>query len=231
MPLCLMIAARTFFSWIPWIAPIIGFMLFGYECYIILAAIFNYVVNNYGHYSASALGGVVFVRNIASVALCRWTALMSDQPFMQVSAIFPLFSNDMFKDDRSQTDQLLLSLDSNTLNIRIVNSNHEEVFFKIKRKTKLNKLKIAYADRVGTDVNAIRLLFDGARILEDQTADDLELEDGDALEVQLERESFRRTSNHKTDDQCSQLQRLVVARCDVRRWKEDGAGKTWKVYR
>ncbi|WVO13046.1 hypothetical protein L204_100655 [Cryptococcus depauperatus] len=76
--------------------------------------------------------------------------------------------------------------DSNTLNIRIVNSNHEEVFFKIKRKTKLNKLKIAYADRVGTDVNAIRLLFDGARILEDQTADDLELEDGDALEVQLE---------------------------------------------
>jgi hypothetical protein len=34
----------------------------------------------------------------------------------------------------------------------------------------------------------IRLLFDGARIQDDQTAADLELEDGDSLEVLLERE-------------------------------------------
>jgi len=33
------------------------------------------------------------------------------------------------------------------------------------------------------------LLFDGQRITEDQTAADLELEDGDALEVLLERKS------------------------------------------
>ncbi|WVO13045.1 hypothetical protein L204_100654 [Cryptococcus depauperatus] len=110
MPLCLMITTWTFFSWIPWIAPIIGFMLFGFECYIILAAIFNYVVNNYGHYPASALDGVVFVRNIASVVLCRWTALMSDQPFMQVSAIFPLFSNDMFKGMGNQWTLFLLTM-------------------------------------------------------------------------------------------------------------------------
>ncbi|KAK8865603.1 hypothetical protein IAR55_000747 [Kwoniella newhampshirensis] len=74
----------------------------------------------------------------------------------------------------------------NTLNIKIVSTNGDEVFFKIKKTTKLNKLKTAYADRVGTDVNAIRLLFDGQRILDDQTATDLELEDGDAIEVLLE---------------------------------------------
>jgi len=34
-----------------------------------------------------------------------------------------------------------------------------------------------------------RLLFDGQRIAEDQTAQDLDLEDGDSLEVLLERES------------------------------------------
>ena len=34
-----------------------------------------------------------------------------------------------------------------------------------------------------------RLLFDGQRIGEGQTAEDLELEDGDSLEVLLERES------------------------------------------
>jgi len=35
------------------------------------------------------------------------------------------------------------------------------------------------------------LLFDGQRITEDQTAADLELEDGDALEVLLERKPNR----------------------------------------
>ncbi|WWC88198.1 uncharacterized protein L201_003103 [Kwoniella dendrophila CBS 6074] len=76
--------------------------------------------------------------------------------------------------------------DGNTLNIKIVSTNGDEVFFKIKKTTKLNKLKSAYADRVGTDVNAIRLLFDGTRILDDQTASDLDLEDGDSIEVLLE---------------------------------------------
>ncbi|WWD18221.1 hypothetical protein CI109_102671 [Kwoniella shandongensis] len=75
---------------------------------------------------------------------------------------------------------------NNTLNIKIVSTNGDEVFFKIKKTTRLNKLKTAYADRVGTDVNAIRLLFDGQRILDTQTAEELELEDGDALEVLLE---------------------------------------------
>ncbi|WVF70979.1 hypothetical protein IAT40_005775 [Kwoniella sp. CBS 6097] len=78
--------------------------------------------------------------------------------------------------------------EDNTLNIKIVSTNGDEVFFKIKKTTKLNKLKSAYADRVGTDVNSIRLLFDGQRILDDQTAADLELEDGDSIEVLLERE-------------------------------------------
>ncbi|WVR05568.1 hypothetical protein IAU60_002587 [Kwoniella sp. DSM 27419] len=76
--------------------------------------------------------------------------------------------------------------DNNTLNIKIVSTNGDEVFFKIKKTTKLNKLKTAYAERVGADVNAIRLLFDGQRILDDQNATDLDLEDGDAIEVLLE---------------------------------------------
>jgi hypothetical protein len=37
----------------------------------------------------------------------------------------------------------------------------------------------------------VRLLFDGQRITEDQTASDLDLEDGDALEVLLERKPNR----------------------------------------
>ncbi|GFZ44363.1 hypothetical protein JCM24511_02085 [Saitozyma sp. JCM 24511] len=77
MPAGLMVAAWTSYPSLPWIPPLIGFAMFGFGFYVILAAILNYVVDGYGHYSASALGGVVFVRNI-------------------VGAIFPLFSMQIF---------------------------------------------------------------------------------------------------------------------------------------
>lgn len=38
-------------------------------------------------------------------------------------------------------------------------SNGEEIFFKIKRNTKLQKLQAAYANKVGKDVNTIRCVF------------------------------------------------------------------------
>ncbi|WOO85752.1 Small ubiquitin-related modifier 1 [Vanrija pseudolonga] len=76
--------------------------------------------------------------------------------------------------------------DDNTLNIKIRATDGSEVFFKIKKTTKLNKLKNAYADRVGQDPGAIRLLFDGQRILDNATADDLDMEDGDVVDVLLE---------------------------------------------
>ncbi|KAF7983746.1 hypothetical protein HWV62_19719 [Athelia sp. TMB] len=77
LPIGLFIAAWTSYPTIPWIAPIIGFTLFGIGFYIIIMAILNYVVDGYGHYSASSLAGVVMVRNIAG-------------------AVFPLFAKQMY---------------------------------------------------------------------------------------------------------------------------------------
>ncbi|ORY22829.1 putative polyamine transporter [Naematelia encephala] len=91
MPIGLMIAAWTSYPHLPWIAPLIGFTLFGFGFYIILAAILNYVVDGYGHYSASALGGVVFVRNI-------------------VGAVFPLFARQMFVGMGNQWALFFLSM-------------------------------------------------------------------------------------------------------------------------
>ncbi|RSH90398.1 hypothetical protein EHS25_001003 [Saitozyma podzolica] len=53
--------------------------------------------------------------------------------------------------------------DDNTLNIKIVSTDGNEVFFKIKKTTRLNKLKAAYADRVGADVNALRYVKHNAQ--------------------------------------------------------------------
>jgi len=77
MPIGLFIAAWTSFPEVSWIAPIIGFTLFGIGFYTIITAILNYVVDGYGHYSASSLAGVVMIRNIAGAG-------------------FPLFARQMY---------------------------------------------------------------------------------------------------------------------------------------
>ncbi|KAN0133496.1 Ubiquitin-related domain containing protein [Lactarius tabidus] len=73
-----------------------------------------------------------------------------------------------------------------TINVKVVSSSGDEVFFKIKRSTKLSKLQGAYANKVGKDVNSIRFLYDGARINDDDTPNTLEMEDNDTIDVMVE---------------------------------------------
>ncbi|KAI0643385.1 ubiquitin-related domain-containing protein, partial [Trametes meyenii] len=61
----------------------------------------------------------------------------------------------------------------------------EEVFFKIKRNTKLSKLQGAYANKVGKDVSSIRFLYDGSRIGDDDTPNSLDMEDNGKLNRHL----------------------------------------------
>ncbi|CAL1702519.1 unnamed protein product [Somion occarium] len=72
------------------------------------------------------------------------------------------------------------------INIKVVTQTGEEVFFKIKRSTKLSKLQSAYAQKVGKDVGSIRFLYDGNRVNENDTPASLDMEDNDAIDVMVE---------------------------------------------
>jgi len=96
------------------------------------------------------------------------------------------------------------------LNIKVTDNNNE-VFFKIKRSTKLEKLMSAFCDRQGKTLNSVRFLFEGQRVQPTDTPDtvsqtpifpsphsreralliisiclQLEMQDGDTLEVHQE---------------------------------------------
>jgi len=73
-----------------------------------------------------------------------------------------------------------------TINIKVVSSTGEEVFFKIKRSTRLSKLQGAYASKVGKDVGSIRFLYDGTRINDDDTPLSLDMDDNDTIDVMVE---------------------------------------------
>jgi len=78
LPVSLFGFAFTSYSSVPWIVPIIFSGLFGAGIYIVILSILNYVVDSYQTYSASALAGVILVRNT-------------------VGAGFPLFATQMYE--------------------------------------------------------------------------------------------------------------------------------------
>ncbi|KAI6014365.1 ubiquitin-related domain-containing protein [Pisolithus marmoratus] len=88
-------------------------------------------------------------------------------------------------DPQTQTDVKSEELNA-PINVKVVSSTGDEVFFKIKRSTKLSKLQGAYANKVGKDVASIRFLYDGNRINEDDTPASLDMEDNDTIDVMVE---------------------------------------------
>jgi hypothetical protein len=61
---------------------------------------------------------------------------------------------------------------SEHLNIKVTDNNNE-VFFKIKRTTKLEKLMGAFCERQGKSQSSVRFLFDGTRVQGTDTPDNV----------------------------------------------------------
>lgn len=59
----------------------------------------------------------------------------------------------------------------------------EEMQFRVKKDTKMQKIFDSYAQRKGIPANSIRFLFEDKRILGDYTPKMLELEDGDQVDA------------------------------------------------
>lgn len=58
-----------------------------------------------------------------------------------------------------------------------------DIYLRVRLEVPLRKLKLAYCNRVGLDCDEIRFTFDGTRIGDQQTAGDLEMEDGDVIDA------------------------------------------------
>ncbi|KAF1989720.1 polyamine transporter [Aulographum hederae CBS 113979] len=78
IPVSLFWFAWTSYPSVHWIVPILASTLFGAGVYVVVLSILNYVVDSYQTYSASALAGVILVRNV-------------------VGAGFPLFATQMYE--------------------------------------------------------------------------------------------------------------------------------------
>merc|ERR1719192_3298665 len=76
-------------------------------------------------------------------------------------------SNDTANTEQPQTQN------REHLNLKVKAQDGTEVYFKVKKTTKLKKLMDAYRARVGKEAGSIRFRFDGDRIAPDSTPNDL----------------------------------------------------------
>ncbi|ORM39830.1 Small ubiquitin-related modifier 1 [Babesia sp. Xinjiang] len=75
---------------------------------------------------------------------------------------------------------------SEHIQIKVRSPDGSEVYFKIKKKTKLEKLMSTYCTRLGQSPDAVRFLFDGDRIKGDATPEDLGIEHGDIIDAMVQ---------------------------------------------
>jgi small ubiquitin-related modifier len=72
------------------------------------------------------------------------------------------------------------------ITLKVKSQDGNELFFKIRRGTQLKKLMDAYCSRNGVNPSTVRFLFDGQRIQEGNTPNDLNLEDNDQIDAMVE---------------------------------------------
>ena len=72
------------------------------------------------------------------------------------------------------------------INLKVVTQDGNEIYFKCKQTTPLQKLMHAYCNRQGIAPNKIRFLFDGNCINETETPQQLEMVDDDIIDVMVE---------------------------------------------
>ena len=78
--------------------------------------------------------------------------------------------------------------DAEAINLKVVTQDGNEIYFKCKMTTPLQKLMNAFCQRNGVAMNSVRFLFDGARLGPTQTPKDLDMEDGDVIDVMVEQQ-------------------------------------------
>ena len=69
--------------------------------------------------------------------------------------------------------------------VRTIDENGSEISFSLKPTTPLGNLMQAYCNRQGMDMKNLRFMYDGKRIEGAQTPADIDMEDGDTIDVQV----------------------------------------------
>ena len=72
---------------------------------------------------------------------------------------------------------------SKKISLKVIDESSRGMLFSVRTSTKMSKLMQNYSKRLSLDASCFKFIFDGRRIIEDETVKQLEMEDGDTINV------------------------------------------------
>ncbi|XP_037583188.1 small ubiquitin-related modifier 5 [Cebus imitator] len=87
---------------------------------------------------------------------------------------------------KPSTEDLGDKIKNEDIKVKVIGQDSSEIHFKVKMTTPLKKLKESYCERQGVPVSSLRFLFEGQRIADNHTAEDLGMEEDGVIEVYQE---------------------------------------------
>ena len=81
--------------------------------------------------------------------------------------------------------------DTEYIKLKVVGQDSNEIYFRVKMTTQMDKLKKSHSERVGVPVSSLCFLFDGHHINDDETPKQLKMEQDDVIEVYQEQTGGR----------------------------------------
>ena len=87
-------------------------------------------------------------------------------------------------EEQPSTETKIVPAESGHISLRVLSSNGNEMFFKIRKNTRFTKLMAVYCQKIGaTSPDSIKFLFEGMRLNPDSTPEMLEMEDNDVIDA------------------------------------------------
>jgi hypothetical protein len=86
----------------------------------------------------------------------------------------------------SEEQQTEAKVPTDHIQVKVRSVDGNEVYFRIRKTTKMEKLMTTYCARLGQSLDAVRFLYDGERIRGDHTAEDLGMEDDDLIDAMVQ---------------------------------------------
>ena len=133
------------------------------------------------HYRATFIdhnpeGGLDVVARHArrSTALAQYEQLFGAAPNLWTAAALPARTSEQDANE--------------VVTIKVCAQDGTHLFFKINRDARLEKLKAAFCRRQKVRADSVRFLFDGQLIFPEQTPKELDIEDGDIIDVTVNQE-------------------------------------------
>ncbi|XP_034686435.1 small ubiquitin-related modifier 2-like [Vitis riparia] len=74
-------------------------------------------------------------------------------------------------------------LDQSTIEVKVKSQDGRQLYFRINRSTPLQRLLVAYCQRINLDYKTMQFVYNGNRVTAKQTPEQLGMEDGEEIDA------------------------------------------------